>query len=514
MSGRDTRTASQQIIGNKERVISHSFAMIVIASLIGIIAATLPAGLGWEYYLELPGMARISVGIVVFAAFLWITEAIPAYAVSLVVIGLNVLLLSTTGFGGADANGFNIFGMGNILTNEGVQTQSALTFSQYLLPWASNLMWLFMAGFMLAEALTKTKLDIRFARLIMKAVGTKPMNVLLGAMGTTFLLSMFMSNTATAAMMIALMASFVRTLPQGEPFAKALYIGVPVAANVGGMGTIIGTPPNGIAVEALSNVGVHIDFITWTIIGLPVALVLFVVSFFAIMFFYKPTISKFEIEFEDVGKLPDDATPEEIAVQRKKNLERKITIGVFAITVLLWVTGKIHNISTYVIALIPIVVLGATSIVDAKGFRKLPWDVLMLLTGGLSMGVAIERTGLGLWLSGLVPADVSPMSTLLIVMLLALVMCNLLSRTVTASILIPIAVTMFPKDMLFDYIPIVALVCSTAMLLPISTPPNAVAFASGRLETKDFLKVGSVLIVIGPIVSAGWGLFITPLLGH
>ncbi len=220
------------------------------------------------------------------------------------------------------------------------------------------------------------------------------------------------------------------------------------------------------------------------------------------------------MEFEVGGKLPPDATAEEIAIQRKKDLERKITIGVFAVTVILWVTGKVHHISTYIIALIPIVVLGATSIVDAKGFRKLPWDVLMLLTGGLSMGVAIEETGLGIWLSGLVPSDVSPFTTLLIVICLAVAMCNLLSRTVTASILIPIAITMFPRELLSDYIPTVALVCSTAMLLPISTPPNAVAFASGRLETKDFLKVGGVLIVFGPVIAASWGIFITQFLGH
>ncbi|MFV0321995.1 MAG: SLC13 family permease [Alphaproteobacteria bacterium] len=508
MSGRDTRTASQQIIGRKERVIGRSFIMILFAAILAVCAATLPALLGWGYFQELPNLARISIGIVVFAAFLWITEAIPAYAVSLAVIGLNVLLLSYTGYGGAAFKGMNIFGMSDILTDTGVQSGQALNFSQYLLPWANNLMWLFMAGFVLAEALTKTKLDLRFARIILNAVGSKPRNVLLGAMGATFFLSMFMSNTATAAMMIALMGSFVRTLPKGEPFAKALFLGVPVAANVGGVGTIIGTPPNGIAVEALNQAGVHIDFLTWMYIGVPVAFALFGLGFIAIWFLYKPTIDKFEMEFDDDKPLPDDATPEEIAVQRKKNIERIITLSVFSFTVFMWVTSKIHNISTYVIALIPIVLLGVTSIVDAKGFRKLPWDVLMLLTGGLSMGVAIEKTGLGLWMSGLVPDGVSPWATFIIVIILAIVMSNLLSHTVTASILIPITITMFPHDMLMAYIPAIALTTSCAMFLPISTPPNAVSFASGRIDTKDFMKIGGVMAVIGVIIAAGWGVII------
>lgn len=510
---RDTRTASQQITGRQSgRILSRSMKVILLAALTALFVSILPSLLGWEYYNQLPSLGRIAVGIVIFAAILWITEAIPAYAVSLIIIGLNVLLLSYTGFGGKEAAGSNIFGMSEILTQEGIKESAALNFSAYLLPWANNLMWLFIAGFVLAEALTKTKLDIQFARLILNAVGDKPMNVLLGAMGVTFFLSMFMSNTATAAMMIALMASFVRTLPAGEPFAKALFLGVPVAANVGGMGTIIGTPPNGIAVEALGKVGIQVDFLTWMYIGFPVALILFAIGFMAIWVWYKPTISSFEMEFESTDRLPDDATPEEIAIMRKKHMERMITLSVFVLTVLLWMTGKLHNISTYVVALIPIVILGATSIVDAKGFRSLPWDVLMLLAGGLSMGVAIEQTGLGLWLSGLVPSGISPWVTFMIVIALAVVMSNLLSNTVTASILIPISITMFPAAMLVTFIAPIALACSAAMFLPISTPPNAVAFASGRLETKDFMKMGALMAIVGPIVAALWGVFIVGLI--
>ncbi len=505
MDIRDSRRSASQIL-KKIRVKRHiprSLFMILLAAIIAISVATLPSLLGWEYFDTLPGLGKISLGIVIFAAFLWISEAIPVYSVSVFIVGLNVLLLSYTGWGGKEAKGSNIFGMSEVLTKDGVQDGSALVFSSYLAPWASNLMWLFMAGFVLAQALTKTKLDLDFAKVILKTVGSKPINVLFGAMITTFILSMFVSNTATTAMMVAMMASFVRVLPSDEPFAKALFLGVPVAANVGGMGTIIGTPPNGIAVEALAKQGINIDFLSWMAIGLPIAIILFIVGFIFIWKWYKPTITKFEMDF-------DTKEDQNLSQQQKNKIrnQRIVTLVVFAVTVLLWVTGKLHHISTYVIALIPIVVLGATSIVDASDFRKLPWDILMLLTGGLSMGIAIQKTGLGIWMSGLVPTGVSVWMILVIMIILAIIMSNLLSNTVTASILVPIVITMIPESTLIGVVTPIALVCSAAMFLPISTPPNAVAFSSGRLETKDFMKIGGVMAIAGPIVAGLWGSFI------
>ncbi len=281
MDIRDSRRAAGQILKKivVKRRIPKALFMILLAAIVSISIVFIPELFDWKYFETLPGLGKISLAIVIFAAFLWISEAIPVYSVSVFIIGLNVLLLSYTGWGGKDAKGSNIFGMSEVLTKNGLQDGGALTFSSYLTPWASNLMWLFMAGFVLAQALTKTKLDLDFARIILKTVGSKPINVLFGAMMTTFVLSMFVSNTATTAMMVAMMTSFVRALPADEPFAKALFIGVPVAANVGGMGTIIGTPPNGIAVEALAKQGISIDFLNWMIIGLPAAIVLFVIGF-------------------------------------------------------------------------------------------------------------------------------------------------------------------------------------------------------------------------------------------
>ncbi len=507
---RDTRTASQQITGKKERTFVRSSLLILIGALLALSLSTLPAFFGWSYFQDLPGLGRISLAIVIFAAFLWITEAVPAYAVSLWIISLNVLLLSYTGWGGN--KGVNIFGMNEVYHNSEGAAQSYLI---YLEPWAEGLMWLFMAGFILAEAMSKTKLDIWFARNILNRVGNKPFHVLFGAMLVTFILSMFMSNTATTAMMIAMLASFVRSLPKGEVFAKALYLGVPVAANVGGMGTIIGTPPNGLAVQALkdSKAAIDIDFLSWMLIGTPVAIILFIVGIGAIWFFYTPTIDRVDIEFEKEPPLLPDASPKEIAVYKKKKIEKIITAITFAVTVFLWMTQKLHGISTYVVALLPITVLSLTSIIDAKGFRKLPWDVLMLLAGGLSIAAGVEATGLDYWISGLVPAGVNPWTTFIIVIILAIVMSNLMSHTATASVLIPIAITMIPESFSYaSFIVPIALTTSAAMLLPISTPPNAVAFASGRLESKDFVRMGLLMAVVGPIVAVGWGLIAVKLI--
>ncbi len=514
--GRDTRNATKEITNVKPS--RRSLLMVCLGVIFAALAVMIPDWLQIAYFQELPTLSRVAAAIVILGAFLWITEAIPAYAVGLLIIGCNVLLLSDVGTTSNAAADYTFFGLGDVYGKGGEIIQNAApSFMAYLAPWASGLMWLFMAGFVLAQAMSASKLDVLFAKRILNVAGTKPVNVLLGAMLVTFILSMFMSNTATAAMMIALMATFVRQLPDDEPFSKALLLGIPVAANLGGMGTIIGTPPNGIAVENLAKMsGQTVDFASWMLIGFPVALVLFIVGFLVVYMLNRPTITKFEANFDEGPTLPADATEREILAYKKATMQRNITLVVFAITVGLWLTQKLHGISTYAVSLIPIVVLGATSIVNAEAFRKLPWDILMLLAGGLSMGVAVQQTGLDIWFGGLVPEGISPMLTLIFVCLLAVIMSNLMSNTVTAAILIPIVIPMVSSIEgmnVVSFVAPVALTCSVAMLLPISTPPNAVAFASGKLKSVDFLRIGLVMAVLGPIIAITWGSIATKILG-
>ncbi len=195
-----------------------------------------------------------------FAIGLWLTEAIPAFAVSLFIIA------------------FLVFALGNKYFNSAPED-----IAKYVNTFSSSVIWLMLGGFFLAAAMTKTKLDEALFRFTLKISGTNPRNLLIGLMFTTMVASMLMSNTATTAMVLAAVMPLLVSLGKKSGFAKALLLGIPIAAATGGMGTIIGTPPNAIAVGALENEGIAIDFIDWMKYGVPVAFVLTAISCFVLI---------------------------------------------------------------------------------------------------------------------------------------------------------------------------------------------------------------------------------------
>ena len=195
-----------------------------------------------------------------FAIGLWLTEAIPAFAVSLFIIA------------------FLVFALGNPYFNSEPEN-----IAPYVNTFSSSVIWLMLGGFFLATAMTKTKLDEALFRFTLKISGRNPKNLLIGLMLTTMAASMLMSNTATTAMIIAAILPLLASLGKNSGFAKALLLGIPIAAATGGMGTIIGTPPNAIAAGSLENIGVTINFIDWMEYGFPVALVLTAISGFVLV---------------------------------------------------------------------------------------------------------------------------------------------------------------------------------------------------------------------------------------
>src|SRR5690606_38827675 len=176
----------------------------------------------------------------------WITEAIPPFAVGIFIVG------------------FLVFTMGR---------EDTMDVQQYVQTWSDGVIWLFLGGFFLAAGMKKTGLDTHLLLLAAPRFGNKAKHIVLGLMMVTAILSMVMSNTATTAMMIATVAPLLLQ-SQGNPLSKILYLGIPAAAAIGGMGTIIGSAPNAIAVGALATVGIEISFIEWMVIGMPVALIL------------------------------------------------------------------------------------------------------------------------------------------------------------------------------------------------------------------------------------------------
>jgi sodium-dependent dicarboxylate transporter 2/3/5 len=290
------------------------------------------------------------------------------------------------------------------------------------------------------------------------------------------------------------MAPLVATMKKGDPMGKAILLGVPFAANVGGMGTIIGSPPNAIAAGLLAE-SAPVDFLSWMLAGLPPAVLLLALAWLFLVRSYPSQGAQIDIRGLDWETRTGSQLP---------MWKRLLVLPVFVLTVLLWMTGPIHQMPTAVVSFIPITLFAITGILTVHEIRRLQWDVLLLLAGGLSLGVAIRETGLALWLVDLLPAE--HLSTIALAFTLAYVttiLSNFMSNTAATNILAPIAMALAAGFEAIVVIPL-ALGASAAMCLPISTPPNAIAYASGRLESRDFIKGGILMGLVGPAVAVLW----------
>lgn len=482
----DTRSESLRLLGRVVRTPPRVVVKLLLASALALAAYHVPVLVGRpDLFEDLPHAGRLTLGVLVFAAVLWVTEAIPAFAVSVLVIGLQIAILGRPGgpmMAQDDPDGWRIF----------------------VDPWSSPLVWLFLGGFVLAQGAAATGLDRWLAMRLLRRTGGRPAALLAGCMLLTFVLSMFMSNTATATMMLAVLAPLLASRAADDRFGRGLILGVAAAANLGGMGTVIGSPPNAIAVAQLPP-GDGVDFLRWMAFGLPAGLVLAALAFFYLRWRYHETLAD-GADARLALALPADRGDQ---VGGPSRWHRFVVMATFALTVAMWMTEAWHGIPAPVISFIPITAFCVTGVLTARSMRTLPWDVLLLIVGGLSLGVAVKESGLAAWLAAAIPPGWSLASIGIGMALLAALLSSFMSNTATASILLPLlagvvaGATGDGGEMAARLIP-VALVCSTAMVLPISTPPNAVAFTSGRLRTIDLMALGAVMLVAGPLVAILW----------
>lgn len=416
------------------------------------------------YFLPLPGLdtaSRICLSLFVGAAGLWVTEAIPPFATAIMVIVLSIYILGKPGGPlGLEPSGYKLF----------------------LEPIASPVLVLFFGGFVLAVAATKHGFDTRLARAFVKPFGTRPTMVLLGIILTTGLFSMFMSNTATTAMMIAILAPLFKHFEGRDPFKKAMVLAIPFAANIGGVGTIIGTPPNAVAASVLSGLGYKISFIKWMLFGVPLAAAMLFVLWILLVRIFKPRSEEFEILFPDPLELTWDLV---------------IVVITFSVTVLMWLTEPLHGIPSAVVALIPVMIFTMFGIIDRRDLKKIDWDVLILIAGGLTLGVAMKSSGLSdILVQQLSLFAVPPMGLMVIIVVFSIALSNFMSNTSAANVIIPIVTSLGSINPMLAAIG-VAFATSLAMSLPISTPPNALAFATNEVETSDLAKYGTLISVLG-----------------
>ncbi|WP_320035472.1 SLC13 family permease [Halarcobacter sp.] len=471
----DSRFHLRKIIHGKLKFsIKHSVSRFFFSLLIAFFIAIVPE------YSSLSYEASLMLFILSFSALLWMTEAIPAFAVSFLLISLEILLL-----------GFNNFDFDS----------NSKEWIYFLKPWSNPLIFLFMAGFILAIAASKTKLDLWLAKRVIFYFGNKPHNILTGLMLTTFILSMFVSNTATTAMMMTLLIPMLKNMNEHNPFQKGILLGVVIAANIGGMGTIIGTPPNAIAVGILGNNAP--SFLEWMAIALPPAILIVVFFRWLILKIYKSTED--EININKVRKIPhyDDSTTTFTKIPTIPSWKKALVILVFTITVLLWLSGPLHHIPTPVVSLFPIVVFTIFGIIDNEDIKEIRWDVIILIIGGLSLGAGVSKTGLDEWIG--TQFNLEGLNIFIIVSIFAFIVIlvsNFMSNTAATNIMLPLIVALVSGlgDSIVAYMVIsIALCASCAMVLPVSTPPNAIAFASGKLNSKDFMLIGLVAAFVGPI---------------
>lgn len=430
---------------------------------------------------ELTVIQQRVIAIFLLAALCWVFEPIPIYATSVVVIVLELLLLSDKSlYLFRAAEGQAHFG-------------ELLKYNEIMATFSSPIIMLFLGGFFLAMAATKYRLDVNLARVLLKPFGTNPRFVMLGLMLITGIFSMFMSNTATTAMMLSILTPVIALFGAKDPGKIAFALSIPVAANIGGIGTPIGTPPNAIALKYLVGDNL-ITFGEWMVFGVPFVIVMMALAWFLINALYPANQKAIELNIK--GKFLK--TPKAITVY--------IT---FAITIILWLMGSSHGMNSYTVALIPVAVFSLTGIINKEDLKKISWDVLWLVSGGIALGLALDKTGLARLMVHSIPFDsFSPYVVLLGAAGLCLLMANFMSHTATANLLMPIMaalgssmVTLAPLGGEITLILVVTFAASLGMSLPISTPPNALAHATGHIQSNQMAKVGVILGVVGVVLS-------------
>jgi len=408
-------------------------------------------------FIHVPGLTtaqNYTLAIFVLAAALWIMEPIPLYVTSLLILFLAGVILPGC--------------------MEGV------SFENFTASFFSPVLLLFMGGFAIATMITAYRLDDRIAKIIVQKTSGKPLLFLISIASVTAFLSMWMSNTAATALMLAVPLPILRKLDADDKFKKAVILSVPFGASIGGIGTPVGSPPNALALSQLKNIGMDISFGKWMIAGLPVIIITMA---FMIFLLYKMFPGKVKV-------LP------EIDIKVEK-LTRKqiIAIAVVLLTVALWLTSPIHKLSSYQVALLPVIFLFGSGMLKRDHFQQLGWNVLVLIAGGTVLGFAISKTGLDIWLINKLGLEaVSATLALVIAAFFTGLLSNFMSNTSTAAIVLPIVLGLSAGNTSMSAIAI-ALAASAAMMLPVSTPPNAIAYGSDMIKIKDMLKAGTVVFL-------------------
>ena len=473
----DSRSASARMLKMK-RVVAYQTKIISFLSSI-LIAFFLTWRLGDPSFGESQYYVLF---LLFFSVGLWVTEAVPPFAVGIMIIG------------------FLVFSLGSDYFNTNPESVK-----KYVNTWSDSVIWLLLGGFFLAEGMKKVGLDVSLFKVTLKSFGSKPERLQLGIMLSTATISMVMSNTATTAMMIAMVTPMVSQLVDGSNYRRSLLLGIAAAATLGGMGTIIGSPPNAIAVGSLENVGIRISFTQWMAFGVPVSLGMVWLTWWFLRQIYPPEIKVLDTSFIDNASEKEE---NEEWMKEEEDLKKRMVLIVLGITATLWLTNNLHGIPVAAVSGIPIILLTMLSIIHADDVRRLPWDTLMLVAGGLSLGLAITETGLAAhFVSKLQNFNMNFYALIAVFALVTVLLSNVMSNTAASTILIPLAIILVPGESIILPL-VIGLSASCAFFLPVSTPPSAIAFSTGYLKQAEFRRTGWLIGLVGPLLIILWVLLI------
>lgn len=415
---------------------------------------------------EVPEAARRMAGIFIFSAFLWATEVIPLYATSLLVVVLETFLLCRP---------------------HGIMNMNARGYEVFLLPLGSSTIILFFGGFVLARAMHKYKNDVWIAEKFLKMFGHRPFNILLGFMCASALLSMWMTITATSAMLIPIVHHLAKQLDEKERFRIGLMLAVPFAATVGALGTPVATPPNALAVAVLTDHNIDFNFLSWMKAAMPLVVILIAVT--AVLFYMlypsSQKILKFNLRTE------------------KRSPGAKAVLGIALMMIILWITSGWHKVPSAMIAILGAGAFAVSGLLDKNDFRTIEWDILILMWGGLALGEGLEMTGLSQWVVGLPIFQQHGIWIMIIFCLIAGVLSAFMSNTATANLVLPLAMAV-PQENSLALVLAITFTCTLVMGLPISTPALAMVYSTGTVKNKEIITIGFIFSVIAVVCVVFW----------
>ena len=427
------------------------------------------------------------------ALILWITEAIPSWTTSMLIVVLLLLTCSNSSLSCFINESFFVSGDEAPVRIENIG--NLVSYKSIMAAFANPVIMLFIGGFVIAIVASKMGIDVQLAKVMLSLFGKKSEFVLLGILLITGIFSMFISNTATAAMMLTFMAPVLRQMPADGKGKIALAMAIPIGANVGGIATPIGTPPNAIALGYLrDNLGMDVSFMDWIAVMLPYTIVLLVIAWVVLLllFPFKQKTIELKIEGETKGG-------SQLVISY---------ITIFA-TIFLWIFGKPLGLDTNVVAMIPVAVFAITGILTKNDVKNIDWDVLWLVSGGFALGVALKDTNIANDVVAAVPfATWSPLLVVIGASVICWICANIISHTATANLLIPVMTAVAigmgealePLGGAFTLLMCVTLASSLGMILPISTPPNAIAYSTGLVSTKDMQITGIIMGIVGLVL--------------